>query len=97
VTTHVPLPASQELLEELRRLCAEVVEIPIGKITDEADLAADLGVDSLTQDELVVTALERYGLSDMASTIRPTSYPTLRDLADLIQQLSGAKSSGPDD
>jgi acyl carrier protein len=97
VTTQVPVPATRELVEELRRICAETVEIPIGKITAEADLAADLGVDSLTHDELVVNALERYGLSAMAGTVRPASYPTIRAVADLIQQLDGDKRSGPDD
>lgn len=84
---------SQELLDELRRICAETVEIPIGRITAEADLAADLGVDSLTRDELVEKALERYGLSAMANTVQAASYPTLRALADLIEQLNREKSS----
>jgi acyl carrier protein len=97
MTTHLPVPATQELVEDLRRLCAETVEIPIGKVTEEADLAADLGIDSLTHDELVVTALERYGLGDKASTVQPASYPTIRALADLVQQLNGEKSSAPDD
>lgn len=97
MTTRAPVPAAQELLEDLRLLCAETVEIPIGKVTGDADLAADLGIDSLTHDELVVGALERYGLGDKASTVQPASYPTLRALADLIQQLNGSKNSGPDD
>jgi acyl carrier protein len=88
VTTRVPVPATQELIEELRRICAETVEVPIGKITADADLAADLGVDSLSHDEFVVTALERYGLAELISTVQPTGYPTLRALADLIQQLA---------
>jgi hypothetical protein len=70
---------------------------PLGKIAAEADLAADLGVDPLSHSELVVTVLERYGLFAMASTVQPTRYPTLLVLADLIQQLTGEKSSGPDD
>jgi acyl carrier protein len=97
MTTHLPVPATGELLEELRRICAETVEIPLGTITADADLAGELGIDSLTQDELVENALERYGLSAMTSTVQPASYPTLRALADLIQQLSGEKSTGPDD
>jgi acyl carrier protein len=97
VTTHVPTPTTEELLDELRRICAETVEVPIGRITPEADLAADLGVDSLSQGEFVVKALERYGLDAMVRTVQPTSYPTLRAMADLIQQLTGAKRSGPDD
>jgi acyl carrier protein len=88
MTTRVPMPATQELLEELRRICAETVEIPIGKITAEADLAADLGIDSLTQDELLEKALDRYGLSAMVNTVQAGSFPTLRALADLIQQLA---------
>lgn len=91
MTTRVP--ASEELLEELRRICAETLEAPIGKITTEADLTTDLGVDSLSYDELVVRVLGRYGLSAMANTVQAASYPTLRALADLIQQLSGE----PDD
>lgn len=97
MTTRVPVPASQELVDELRQICAETVEIPIGKITAESDLTADLGIDSLSQDELVVNALERYGLSAMANTIQAGSYPTIRALADLIQQLNGEKRSEPDD
>lgn len=97
MTTRVPVPVTEVLLEELRRICADTVEIPLGKVTTEADLAADLGVDSLSHAELVEKALERYGLSDMINTVQPASYPTLRSLADLIAQLTGEKSSAPDD
>jgi len=87
MTTQVPVPATRELLEELRRICAETVEIPIDKITVEADLAADLGIDSLTQDELFDKVLNRYGLSAWGNSIQATSYPTISALADLIQTL----------
>jgi acyl carrier protein len=101
MTTAVPVPATPELLEELRRICAETVEIPIDKVTVDADLAADLGVDSLTLDELVVVVLGRYGMSAKASNIQTTNYPTIGALADLIQRLNdeghGGGNSGPDD
>lgn len=101
MTTRVPVPTTGELLEELRRICAETVEIPIDKITVEADLAADLGIDSLTQDELFDKVLARYGLSAMGNSVQATSYPTIGALAGLIQQLNGeedgGKNSGPDD
>jgi acyl carrier protein len=96
MTTHAPVPATRELLDELRVICAETVEIPIDKITVEADLAADLGIDSLTQDELFVKVLEHYGMSAKGNSIQSTSYPTIEALADLIQQLNG-KNSRPDD
>jgi acyl carrier protein len=82
----VPIPTTTELIEELRRIYAENLEIPLEKVTEDADLAADLGVDSLTQGELMVLAFRRYGIPNQAN-ILPMSYPTIGDLADLIQRL----------
>ena len=96
MTTQVPVPATPELLEELRHICAETVEIPIDMVTVEADLAADLGIDSLTMDEFVVLVLQRYGMSAHAQTIQPMSYPTIGDLADLIQRLNSESSRSND-
>lgn len=97
MTTSVPVPATKELVEEIRLLCAKTVEIPIDRITVDADLAADLGVDSLTQDELVVAVLERYGLASKANSVQPASYPTVGSLADLIRQLSDEVNSADND
>jgi acyl carrier protein len=97
VTTSVPVPATKELVEEIRLLCARTVEIPIDRVTVDADLAADLGVDSLTQDELVVAVLERYGLAAKANSVQPASYPTVGALADLIQRLSGEEDGADED
>ncbi|ONI76158.1 hypothetical protein ALI144C_36385 [Actinosynnema sp. ALI-1.44] len=95
LTTDTPVPASQDLVEQLRRICADVAEIPMDKITAEADLTTDLGVDSLSYDELVATALERHGLSAMAGTVQAASCPTLQALADLIHQLAVASPNRP--
>lgn len=101
MTTPVPVPTSQKLLDDLRRICAETVEIPLEKVTVEADLAADLGVDSLTMEEFVDLLLERYGLAAKADNIQAMSYPTIGALAHLIQRLndeeSDGKNSRPDD
>lgn len=100
MTTSVPVPATKELVEELRLICANTVEIPIDRITADADLAADLGIDSLTQDELVMAVLARYDMSAKANSIQAASYPTIGALANLIQQLSeedSGKSSVPRD
>jgi [acyl-carrier-protein] S-malonyltransferase len=88
----VPVPAAPELLQELRGICAEAVEIPLDMVTVEADLAADLGVDSLTMGEFLVLVLQRYGLADRASNIQAMSYPTIGDLADLILRLDGERN-----
>jgi acyl carrier protein len=92
MTATVPVPATPELLEELRCICAEAVEIPIDKVTVEADLSADLGVDSLTLDEFLVLVLKRYGMSEMANSIQAMSYPTIGALADLIQRMNGERN-----
>jgi acyl carrier protein len=90
----MPLPASlpsgEELLEQLRALYAEGIECPVDAIADDTDLEADLGVDSLTQTELLAITLERYGVSEAGRNVQPGAYPTLPDLVKLIQRLHGS-------
>jgi acyl carrier protein len=90
----VSIPPIAELIEDLRRIYADNAEIPLEKVTMDADLAADLGIDSLTQGELLILAFERYGISDKSSRVQPTSYPTISELADLIQRLLGEENGG---
>jgi acyl carrier protein len=91
--TPVPVPATPELLEDLRRVCAETVEIPLDMVTVEADLMADLGVDSLAKDDFLVVVLRRYGMSGKANSIPAMSYPTIGALADLIQRLNDERKA----
>jgi [acyl-carrier-protein] S-malonyltransferase len=92
--TPVPVPATPELLEDLRRVCAETIEIPLDMVTVEADLMADLGVDSLAKDDFLVVVLQRYGMSGKANSIPAMSYPTIGALADLIQRLNDERNGG---
>lgn len=87
------LPAAPEILEELRALYAEGIECPIEALSDDADLEADLGVDSLTQTELLSEALGRYGLDEAGRNVRPGAYPTLTNLVGLIQRLHADASA----
>jgi acyl carrier protein len=93
-TTPMPVPAAPELLEELQRICAEALEIPLDTVTVEADFAADLGVDSLTMADLLDVVLGHYGMSADSSTIQAMNYPTIRALADLIQRLDDKQNGG---
>lgn len=93
MTSSVPIPTTIELIEELRRIYAENAEIPLEKVTADADLAADLGIDSLTQDELMILVFERYGIGSKATGIQPMSYPTIGELADLIESLLGEENN----
>jgi acyl carrier protein len=90
----MPVPTTSELLEELQQLCAETLEIPLDKVTVEADFAADLGVDSLTMADLLEVVLGRYGMSAAAESIPAMSYTTIGDLADLIQRLNDKENGG---
>ena len=94
MTAPVPVPATPELVEELRNTCAKTVEIPIDEVTVDADLTADLGIDSLTLDEFVVLVLQRYGLPDEAANIQAMSYPTIGALAELVQRLHSQQLTG---
>jgi acyl carrier protein len=101
MTAPAPVPATTELLRELQHIYAETLEIPIDEVTAEADLAADLGADSLTQVELMDLVLKHYGMLAVAGNIQAMSYPTIGAMAELIQWLSdkghGSKASRPDD
>jgi acyl carrier protein len=87
MTRPTTFPSGEELLEELRAFYAQSIQCPVEEISDDTDLEADLGVDSLTQIELLDAALLRYGLSEAGRNIRPGAYPTLPDLAKLFQRL----------
>jgi acyl carrier protein len=87
MTQPTALPSTEELLGQIRALCAENIGCPVEMISDDSDLEADLGVDSLSQVELLDTLLQRYGLYESGRNIQPGAYPTIADLAALIQRL----------
>lgn len=78
-------PTGDALLTELRALYAEALEYPEELITDNADLEADLGVDSIRQTEVLAQAMELYGLGTLPDTFRITQYTTLAEVAALIE------------
>jgi acyl carrier protein len=46
--------------DELRQLVADVLDVDLARVTDDADFLQDLGVDSLIALELAVTLERRY-------------------------------------
>lgn len=59
--------------ERLRGLIIEYAGVDEHKITDEADLLDDLGIDSLEKVELIMAAEEEFGVEindDLATRIR---------------------------
>ncbi|UBI36185.1 MULTISPECIES: acyl carrier protein [Streptomyces] len=70
-------------LEELRALIAEELELPIAEVTDEADLKADLAMDSLTAMEVAVQLEKKYRIK-----IEEDEIPSLTSLTTIHRLLS---------
>jgi acyl carrier protein len=87
MTRPATFPSGEELLEQLRVFYADNIQCPVETITDDTDLEADLGVDSLTQIELLDAVLQRYGLYEAGRNVQPGAYPTLPEVAKLIERL----------
>ena len=49
--------------EELRTLVADVLELPVEEVTDDADFINDLEVDSLAALEIAVRLEKKYGVN----------------------------------
>ncbi|WP_416971705.1 acyltransferase domain-containing protein [Streptomyces sp. 4F14] len=81
------LPEAPALLKELRQLYADGLEYPLEVLTADADLEADLAVDSIKQVELFARALDRYGLPQPEARLRITTYTTLERVAALLAEV----------
>ncbi|MEV4430466.1 acyltransferase domain-containing protein, partial [Streptomyces sp. NPDC049602] len=95
VPVPVPAPATAsrpsvaEVLDELRELYASALGYPVEVITGDADLEADLGIDSLKRAEMLGKVSAHFGLGESAVDGRFVAQPTLADLADLIASVQG--------
>jgi len=85
------LPERAALLGLLRQEYARALDYPEDVFADDADLEADLGVDSLKQVEMFARLRRRFGLSAPGESVRVAGYRTLPAVADgLIELASGA-------
>ncbi|HEY8984294.1 MAG TPA: acyltransferase domain-containing protein [Streptomyces sp.] len=82
--------AHDELVRSLRELYAQALGYPPEVLTGDADLEADLGVDSIKQVELFSQALERHGRRQPPDGHRLTNHTTLDALAELLLGLPAA-------
>lgn len=75
-----PIPEQAEPSEvpaQLRELYAEALEYPVEVFTDEVELEAELGIDSVKQIELLTRVSERYGLQLQGEGFRLAEYETM--------------------
>jgi [acyl-carrier-protein] S-malonyltransferase len=83
-----PLPPHPQLVELLRREYAQALDYPEDVFTDDADLEADLGVDSLKQVEMFSRLRRRFNLPAASEGVRATAYRTLPAIADGLTELA---------
>lgn len=68
-------------IEEIRALIAEELELPAEEVTDEADLASDLEVDSLSAMEIAVLLEKKYQIKISEDEIKSlTSVPVIHKI-----------------
>ncbi|WP_433760286.1 acyl carrier protein [Nocardia sp. CA-135398] len=77
-------------IEELRVLVAAVLELPVTEVTDQADFADDLNVDSLLELELAARLEKAYGIE--IPEVGNASFTSLAHIRDLVERLLDAKS-----
>ncbi|CAL9399709.1 acyl carrier protein [Streptomyces sp. Tu 3180] len=68
--------------EELRRIVAQVLDVDVAEITDDAEFVDDLEVDSLLALEIVVVLEKKYGVKLPESELR--QIVTLQSAYDLL-------------
>jgi len=70
---------SNNVENELRRMVAEIIEVPEEKLTVEADFFNDLNVDSLKAIEIVAAFEKKYRV-----VIPEKDIPTIRNLGQIV-------------
>ena len=72
-----------ETLLKVREILAEQLDIDIDSITENTDIAEDLGADSLDVVELMITIEEEYGITVDEEQVR--GFVTVGDVAAYIE------------
>jgi malonyl CoA-acyl carrier protein transacylase/acyl carrier protein len=78
------VPARPALFLELRQIYAKALEYPEEVFSEDVELEAELGIDSVKQTELLARVFERYHLPSPGSEMRPNGYGTLGVITDLV-------------
>jgi acyl carrier protein len=73
------------VLEKVRELLAEQLEISVDEITIDTDIMEDLGADSLDVVELVMSLEEEYGI--VITDENAGDLHTVRQVVDFIEKL----------
>jgi acyl transferase domain-containing protein len=80
----VTVPSRDQLLAELSDMYATALEYPVEVFTEDVELEADLGVDSVKQTELLSRAAERYHLPERPDNFRLSDWSTIGKVTDFV-------------
>lgn len=75
---------TEDMKKEIKKLVADVIEIPESELTETARFAEDLGVDSMMALEVIASIEKKYKV-----IVPEEKLPTIRSLQDVYNVLSG--------
>ncbi len=88
-------PTRHGVIAHLRKMYASALDYPESVFTEDADLEADLGVDSVKQTELLARVSDHFGLSVLPEDFRMADLTTLADIAGLVMGADRATPPAP--
>jgi acyl transferase domain-containing protein len=83
----------EQLYRELVEMYATALEYPSEVFTEEVELEAELGIDSVKQTELLARVSERYNLPPRPADFKMSEYYTMGRIVDFVYQLHGETPS----
>lgn len=83
-----------QVLAETIELYAEALEYPAEVFTEDIELEAELGVDSVKQTALLLQVARKYGLPPAPEDLRITDFQTLGHVVDLVMDSTAADRAG---
>jgi acyl carrier protein len=75
--------------EEVKKLVAEIIEVPVERLEPDADFFKDLSVDSLKAIEIVAAFEKKYRI-----IIPEKDIPNIRNLRQIIEYTEPLKTAG---
>ncbi|WP_033442371.1 acyl carrier protein [Saccharothrix sp. NRRL B-16314] len=76
--------------EDLRELIADILELPVAEVTDDAHFVDELEVDSLSAMHIVINLEKRYGIKVTDEEFKAVD--SFADVRDLVLSKRGADS-----
>lgn len=80
----MPGKCLSEIKQEVREMLAEIAEVLPQEVTEDADLAKDLGVDSMMALEIVAALEKKYRVK-----VPEQKIPTIRSFRNVTELLEG--------